>query len=481
MMAAGNGHEEIVRYLLAANSDVNAKNNVGMTALLNSAEEGSPNIVSMLITAGADQEARVDGKSAVDLAEAIGNIEALMVLKGEHAPESFARDFPIDNSRQPRDVRRYLLDSFIFRNAFLLAASSQPGKPLELTSHEQSQLYGELQFLLNSINSMISSRYQDIAKAMKIPLIATKSTKLVLEDTGNAEAYTLQTDDDRSGTIVIDVKLIQANLVAAVTSNYHVLQWELNRQPPLSEQLDKILALQNRLENYAYLNHIKVIKLNGGGYKLDGYKSIGMSERDAVHEVTQLPGIAQRILPIGVPYYGTLLFVIAHELGHVALGHGLSRVACHQRELGADTFAAYLLSEPLMAMSMYDRPISPPNYTPSHSAVVTGYSLEMNPNDLKSYTGYSLFFDKSYEIAKFGPSSQSCVYPEPAERIRVAEAAVEAVRSANEEAMVSKLREKLKNRDDRGYSGEGERRFRREAERRSGAKVNSSRSEATLA
>jgi len=32
-----------------------------------------------------------------------------------------------------------------------------------------------------------------------------------------------------------------------------------------------------------------------------------------------------------------------------------------------------------------------------------------------------------------------------------------------------------------GYSGEGERLFRREAERRSGAKVNSSRSEATLA
>ena len=32
-----------------------------------------------------------------------------------------------------------------------------------------------------------------------------------------------------------------------------------------------------------------------------------------------------------------------------------------------------------------------------------------------------------------------------------------------------------------GHSGEGEHRFRREAERRSGAKVNSSRSEATLA
>jgi len=31
-----------------------------------------------------------------------------------------------------------------------------------------------------------------------------------------------------------------------------------------------------------------------------------------------------------------------------------------------------------------------------------------------------------------------------------------------------------------GYSGEGEHRFRREAERHSGAKVNSSRSEATL-
>jgi hypothetical protein len=31
-----------------------------------------------------------------------------------------------------------------------------------------------------------------------------------------------------------------------------------------------------------------------------------------------------------------------------------------------------------------------------------------------------------------------------------------------------------------GYSGEGEHRFRKEAERHSGAKVNSSRSEATL-
>jgi hypothetical protein len=36
-------------------------------------------------------------------------------------------------------------------------------------------------------------------------------------------------------------------------------------------------------------------------------------------------------------------------------------------------------------------------------------------------------------------------------------------------------------RDIRGYSGEGERLFRREAERRSGRKLNSSRSEATLA
>jgi hypothetical protein len=448
MLAAANGHGEIVRYLLTANANVNANNNAGMSALLNSAEEGSPDIVSMLLFNGADKEAQVNGKSAIDLAQEIGNIEALAVLKGETPPESFARDFSIDNTRQPRDVRRYLLSSFIFRNAFLLTPSGQQGQALELTEDQEAGLCRELKFLIDSLNSMISSRNHEIQKAMKVSLLSTRSTKLILENSGNAEAYTLQTRGDPSGTIVIDVKLLQANIVAAITSSYRILQWELNRQPPLSEQLHKILELRTRLENYAYLNHIRVIKASGG-YKLDGYKSIGMTERDAIHEVTQLPGIAQRVLPIGVKYYGTLLFTIAHELGHVALGHGVSQVRCPKRELDADTFAAYVLSEPLMAMSMYDAPISPPNYTPSHSAVVTGHYLAMDTNSLKSYTGYSLFFGKSYEIAKFGPSTQSCIYPEPAERIRVAEAAVEAVRSAKEDVMVSSLREKLKKREDR--------------------------------
>jgi hypothetical protein len=46
--------------------------------------------------------------------------------------------------------------------------------------------------------------------------------------------------------------------------------------------------------------------------------------------------------------------------------------------------------------------------------------------------------------------------------------------------LTHEIAHEILHRGDRGYSGEGEHRFRREAERHSGAKVNSSRSVATL-
>jgi hypothetical protein len=121
-----NGHKEIVRYRLAANANVNAVNNFGMTALMSSAEEGSPKIISLLLVKSAEKYAAAHGKSASDVAREIGNTEALAVLRGEARPESFPRDFQISNNLQPRDVRRTLLDSFILRDAFLLESLTQP-------------------------------------------------------------------------------------------------------------------------------------------------------------------------------------------------------------------------------------------------------------------------------------------------------------------------------------------------------------------
>src|SRR5262249_17858533 len=58
--ASQEGHPEVVRALLAANADVNAKAVDGTTALMIASKGGQPEVVRALIAAGADVNARTD-------------------------------------------------------------------------------------------------------------------------------------------------------------------------------------------------------------------------------------------------------------------------------------------------------------------------------------------------------------------------------------------------------------------------------------
>ena len=57
-MAASRGHEAVVRLLLEAGADKEAKNNGGWTPLIIAAMNGHEAIVRLLLEAGADKEAK---------------------------------------------------------------------------------------------------------------------------------------------------------------------------------------------------------------------------------------------------------------------------------------------------------------------------------------------------------------------------------------------------------------------------------------
>lgn len=438
IIASRCGHLDIVRYLLAGGANVNAKNKAGVTALLESAAEGSPNIVAMLLAQGADQRATKAGKSAIDMATTNGNLEALTVLRTPDTvkwrQEDLPRDLGVSSSMEPRDLRRNLLDSTIFRDSFLLTAVNKPGQLLKLAEDQESELKIQIQFILEFVKALVRRRETEIGKSMNTHLLPVHETKIALEDSGTAEAYTLQTADRPAGTIVIDVKLLQAAVDSSVLND-----GQLNfNAPTIGELSEKITTDRRKIENLAYLSHVHLRKgMPGLLVSSDPQDNPRKMARDA----NELGGFAPKIFPAAVQYYGIVLFVVAHELGHVALGHGLRDVSCFDRETAADLFAASVLGESLAAMSIREKQVYFFN-APTKETSVVGEYLALDPEDLASYTGFSLFFDRSYELAGFAPSSQACVYPEPSKRLQSSQKAVDKIASSIGDSMIARLAER---------------------------------------
>ncbi len=86
VLAARLGSEEIVRYLLNRNADVDSRDGSGATALMLASLKGSFTCVELLLSQGADADARdQEGLAAASLAAANGHLEILGLLEAHGA------------------------------------------------------------------------------------------------------------------------------------------------------------------------------------------------------------------------------------------------------------------------------------------------------------------------------------------------------------------------------------------------------------
>ena len=83
MWAAHYDEVDAAKALIQAGADVNAKDNIGYTALMVTVGKGSFDVAKVLIEAGADLNARNnDGKTAFMLAEERGSVDVIGLLRG---------------------------------------------------------------------------------------------------------------------------------------------------------------------------------------------------------------------------------------------------------------------------------------------------------------------------------------------------------------------------------------------------------------
>ena len=93
MWAAGWGHTEMMKVLIAAGADVDAQTKDGLTALMFAAAFGHTEIVQAVVDAGADVNAKLKtGRTALTLAAQASHIETVNILKqaGAQAGRSYA-------------------------------------------------------------------------------------------------------------------------------------------------------------------------------------------------------------------------------------------------------------------------------------------------------------------------------------------------------------------------------------------------------
>jgi ankyrin repeat protein len=447
-VASLRGHVEIVKELLEHHADPNLTTSIS-NPLVAAAIEGSPETVLLLLKAGATPSVRINGKTALDFARERHNYVVVDVLKSHKGstaaiPKEFTWDLI---GRNPGNLRRQLLNTSVFSDLQLLTMKDISGSRLNLTSdasgrlcaeasapqsrlsqagNVNGRLCSEVAFLISTASQLYHANKKNLEVAFG-PLPENPKMTLDLIDRGSAGAYM-----DSDGTLTFDVKLIRANLAASIISAFP----ELSSDSDI-ERVAYIEELRRKIRLIAGVNTLEIKPTEPGGFTGSFPNPSDLSK---LGEYEQLLELAAQVMPSDVQYFGTLLFVVAHEMGHAALNHfSKTDVDCADLELQADHFAALLLGESFIALSA--KVISVQwgglGLGTNHGSPMWFLDREA----LDRYTGFSVFLDKGYEFSKFTGSS-TCTYPSPERRLAATRSVLNQIVKSDAERIISRIQKR---------------------------------------
>jgi ankyrin repeat protein len=413
-------HVEIIKQLIDHGADVNLASTDGATPLLAAAQEGSKESLSFLLEKGANKSVRFNGRTALQIAQMRNNTDAVKLLGGHPKPideakihgsvENMSVTWPIDRLNH--------LHALLFQDAFLLKGQDVDSMPLGITDEQISILRQQLQTVLTSLTAMLNQRKGFVANRTGRPVNDNFPIKIDVIDGGLAGAQTTppatecgpgdstESQPTQVTCITVDAKLLRADLVASLVQ----IRPELSR-----------LATERQYESVQEQRR----------WLRDSIDSTGWDPLLPINPNAGLPQPHFDPWPatgeLETQYYGTLLFLIAHEFGHAALGHLLAPPpSCTDRELQADQFAAALVGESFVAQSVV-------------SIGVPFFSEDR----LLQYAGWATFFNGTYEyLGLVNSPGQPCQYPDRDLRVQKTMTEFKLIASNDAPNFVAQLRQR---------------------------------------
>jgi len=393
------GNIEIESQLLDHGANVNLAAPDGATPLLAAAQEGSVESVRLLLSKGADKNAQFSGKNALQVAQLRRNVDVITLLGGTVPP---APPVKYSGAVQVHDMsiewapdRLKALHSLLFQDYFLLRDPGVNNIALGLSKGELAVLHSQLATVLESLITMLHQRKAFVASHTGSPIDDSQAIKVAIINEGTAGAWTTppattcDSDDGSAGDvansapvtcITVDAKLLQANFVASL----------VRARPELANlsMAQQYAAVETQLRWYRN----SVDDVIAANILINPYKSYPRSAKESWPSDFDMQ----------TGYYGTLLFTMAHEQGHAALGHLTAKEPppCEEREFQADHFASALVGESFVAQSV------------DSFAGMAFFSDDL----LLEYAGWSAFFDQTYEYAGFQNNDKNCLYPDRGQR-----------------------------------------------------------------
>lgn len=323
-------------------------------------------------------------------------------------------------------MKREITESFLYKSAALFYPNpvvDDPRRTPTLSESNLEILEQELDDKLSQVLRAQRGQQELIAKVFGQSASKQPGVKLLLVNRDLPEART--TSD---GEISIDVRVVQAMLRSALLIalraevDLHRLATATRTQFPneftIEEErlvVNTFLSKRERLDQTPSRSVLEDIENSDPTMVPDGTGD--MDSWEMRNLLIELNRVAMR-------YDAETVFLLAHEIGHVALGHfqeNIGMLECSRRqslESAADAYAVMLLTSATAPQAVADL----------LGMMGEGFGY------VRLFEGFDTFFSYAYDYAGF--DQRNCNYRPPKERLEAVQEIYDAVRQRQIDAII---------------------------------------------